>query len=158
MKRFLTAALLALATTTWAGTVTCTNIREHVLGAFYIVTTKVTMSGSYATGGDTFGTVDLGTAQGKCLCNSKQRNPEVVFVEASKGGYLIDYDHTNFKMVARVPISVAAHSSSTVGIDENAGLTGLEAHSGAAFQVATAEVGNTVSLSSITVRTVAYCQ
>lgn len=108
LRTFLVAALLALATLAHAGNVSCTITSEGIAGNLYIASGSCTMSGSYATGGDLFGSGNTLAQAGQALCGSFARVPQVVLVEACKGGNLFEYDHTNRKLLAYRPL--AAHT------------------------------------------------
>ncbi len=106
LKSFLVAAVLALTSLAHAGNVSCTISTEGIAGSLYIASGSCTMSSSYATGGDLFGSGNTLAQAGQALCGSFARVPQVVLVEAFKGGNLFEYDHTNRKIMAYRPLAV----------------------------------------------------
>jgi hypothetical protein len=106
LRTFLVAAVLAALTSlAHAGNVSCTISSEGIAGNLYIASGSCTMSSSYATGGDLFGSGNTLAQAGQALCGSFARVPQVVLVEACKGGNLFEYDHTNRKIMAYRPLA-----------------------------------------------------
>src|SRR2546422_1112 len=102
----LLACLALLVSTASAGVVTCVNDLDLIPANTYMVAGRITMSSSYATGGDTFSAGNSLGDVGACLCHSNARKPLVVIVEGEKGDFLFEFDRTNLKIKAKAPVFV----------------------------------------------------
>ena len=110
-----TTATTTTATTTTtlpagSGRVTCTIDSDSVyVNGPYHTLGRCIMSPGYAEGGDAFSAANTVKDAGKALCNSPQRVPIVVLVEAAHPAptttnwILFDYDHGTRKMRAFDP-------------------------------------------------------
>lgn len=140
-----------------AGSVTGTRSQVDRLRTSDLVSGTCTRSSSYATGGDRFGAASTVPEAGAARCDSAMRVPRVVRVEASKGGDLVDDDHTNRTRLARVPVTIVAGSATadanttlmSVGATVDVGGTGVAA------QVVAGDATATTTRSSVAVRVLA---
>lgn len=125
---------------------TISNLKRIKLGNAYAVTADITFDKSYDAGGEPLTARNIGL------------NVLTMLMCEPQGGYTFEYDHTNKKVKAMVPISAAANEG--VADANNTLIKGatskLEvAGTGTAFQVAGQEVTDEADLSTLTTKIMA---
>lgn len=154
---------------------TVSLVREGVTGDLRWAAADITFDSSYPTGGESLTAADLGFTAAEPYAQI------IKLVAGHKGGYTFDYDYTNHKLIAylagahthdlflknadqadgagtRVNATTDKLGQNTGDVTVHGQAAGASAHGGVlgVAAAALAEVGNTISLSTVTVRVLAW--